>query len=87
FYVPSLIKREFLNIAVSTSGKIPYFAKCLRLYLEKKLYPGIGDDLKSLAVLRTEIIAKCRTEEEKKSAFEHNLKPIIDEILGKLEGR
>ena len=58
FTVPSTIRRGKFTCALSTSGSVPYFAKQLREFLEKKFYPALGDDIESLESMRNEIISK-----------------------------
>lgn len=86
FYVPALVKRGQLLVAVSTSGAVPYFARKLRQYLETKLYPGIGRDLERLKKLRSAILRRTAgSRKEKKEQFEQLLKPEVEQILKKVD--
>lgn len=55
FYVPSILRRGDLLVAVSTSGKVPALARRLREYLQEKLAPGLGEELERLHALRTRL--------------------------------
>ncbi len=86
FYVPSLIRRGQLLVAVSTSGTVPYFARKLRDYLEAKLYADIGLDLERLKKLRTTILRRTGdSRKEKKEQFEQLVKPEVEQILKKVD--
>ena len=88
FYVPSLLKRGKLLLAISTSGTVPYFARELRKFLESKFYPGIEKDLAGLQKLRSEIIEGAKGNGKlKEEKFEQVLKPKIEEIFQKMDGK
>ncbi|RKX73234.1 MAG: bifunctional precorrin-2 dehydrogenase/sirohydrochlorin ferrochelatase [Spirochaetes bacterium] len=87
FYVPSVLRRGDLCIAISTSGVLPYFAKKLRVYLEEKFYPEIALDIERLAVLRREIIAEYRNYKDKQLYFSRIIDPEIEKIFRKIEVR
>lgn len=52
FYVPSMIKRGSLTIAISTDGKSPALAKHLREELEEQIGPEYGQYLEMLSEFR-----------------------------------
>ncbi len=56
FYVPSTLRRGDLQIAISTSGKLPLLARRTRELLEARLDPGIGKDIEELNALREQIL-------------------------------
>jgi siroheme synthase-like protein len=86
FFVPSLIRRGNLQIALSTSGTAPIFAKELRKYFEKKFYPELERDLGDLARLRKDIIQNAGNRGDKGDRrLGEILLPRIEEILGKIE--
>ena len=87
FYVPARIRRGDLQLAVSTSGKVPYFARKLKEYLETVLYADLSLDLEELHLLRRNIIESADTDAEKQSAFEKNLDPKIREMLERIAGQ
>ncbi len=87
FFVPSLIRRGDLQIALSTSGTAPIFAKELRKYFEKKLYPELESDMEDLARLRKDIIQnEGKRGVSKDRRFREILLPKIEEILRKING-
>ncbi len=57
FYVPAIVRRDPLLVAISTSGRTPLLAKHLRRFFDRKLYPGIGTDVEQLGVERDGILS------------------------------
>ena len=57
FYVPAIVNRHPLLVAVSTSGRAPFFAKLFRRFIEKKLYQGVGSDIEDLGRIRASVLA------------------------------
>ena len=55
FIVPSVIRRDDLTVAISTSGLAPAVAKHLRQKLEGILVPEYGGFLRLLGILRPRI--------------------------------
>ncbi len=58
FYVPAMVRRDPLLVAISTSGRAPLFAKRLQRFLDKKLYPGIGTEVEQLGKIRDAVLAE-----------------------------
>ena len=87
FFVPARIIRGDLQVAVSTSGKAPYFARKLKEHLESLLYVELEQDLEKIHASRMNIINTIQDEKEKKRAMRAAIDPIIDEILKSLEGK
>lgn len=58
FYFPAIIQREDLTVAISTAGKSPGFAACLRRKLESVIPQRAGEILDSLAALRAALRPK-----------------------------
>jgi len=58
FFVPAVIRRGELTVAVSTGGKSPLLARRLREKLEKIFPPAYGEFLEYLGWLRREIISQ-----------------------------
>ncbi|MEW6574167.1 MAG: bifunctional precorrin-2 dehydrogenase/sirohydrochlorin ferrochelatase [Bacillota bacterium] len=58
FYVPSVVRRGQLTVAISTGGKIPLLARRLKERLEEVLPPVYGDFLDYLGTVRAEVIAR-----------------------------
>jgi precorrin-2 dehydrogenase / sirohydrochlorin ferrochelatase len=57
FFLPAILKRGELNIAISTGGSSPALARRLREHLEKIIEPEYGVLAEILAELRPEIMA------------------------------
>jgi siroheme synthase-like protein len=86
FFMPSVIRRGDLQIAISTSGKVPYFAMKFREFLQKKIYTGIVNDLQELHQLRKDLLeSKIENPEEKKRRISALLDPRITEIFEKID--
>lgn len=85
FLVPAIVERGGLQIAISTSGKVPYFAGKLRQFLENKFYPELENEIDELYVLRKKIIKGNK--KDKKMKFEELLKPGVDKILEKIDNK
>ena len=86
FYVPAIVRRAPLIVAVSTSGRSPLFAKHLRRYFERKLYAGISSDVEALGEHRDRILADTADLGQKErariisTAQETEVKSILDRI-------
>ncbi len=88
FIVPSVVRRGALQIAVSTSGRVPYFARKLRQYLQDLFYADIGEDLEQLHRLRMDLLRrKFENPDEKMREMSALLDPKIKEILEKMNPR
>lgn len=88
FYVPARVRRGFIQIAISTSGKIPMLARELRKYIEKVIYPGIEKKFLPLSCVRSNIINKYKNhpdqitaQKKKNEELNDTLKPMIENIL------
>ena len=82
FYVPAQVKRGDLQIAVSTSGKLPIFAGRLRKFFDKILPQSIGEEIERLHQIRTRIISESKDDPIlKKKLFQTELEPEIEIIL------
>ena len=55
FIFPSYVKKDDLTIAFSTGGASPAFAKHIRRHFEKIIPNGVGDFLKKMKSLRSEM--------------------------------
>jgi len=85
FFVPSLIRRGDLQIAFSSSGKVPYLTKKLREHFDKKFHRDLGRELKMLHKLRTKIIKETGENQKfKNQKFKEIIEPKINEILKKI---
>jgi precorrin-2 dehydrogenase/sirohydrochlorin ferrochelatase len=83
FYVPSMIRRGPLSIAISTQGECPGFAKLLRKKLEKVIPPLYGDFLVFLGHLRRNVKDTCTDSKLRQSLMKEMLYDGILEELDK----
>ena len=60
FFIPSVVRRGLLTLAVSTGGASPALARRLRMDLEKRVGPEYVDLLNVLERLRAEVLAKVK---------------------------
>jgi precorrin-2 dehydrogenase / sirohydrochlorin ferrochelatase len=74
FYVPAVLQRGYLQIAIGTDGKSPAYAGHLRKKLEKFFTEKHGEFLASLEAIRGFVIEKITDASERKA------------ILGQLAG-
>ncbi|MCF6334225.1 MAG: bifunctional precorrin-2 dehydrogenase/sirohydrochlorin ferrochelatase [Spirochaetales bacterium] len=82
FYVPAQIRRDDIQIAVSSSGKLPMFAGKLREIIENMLPMDIGKELDRLSKIRTEIITSLKDDPDlKKLKLKTVLEPKIEKLL------
>ncbi len=82
FYVPAQVRRGDLQIAISTSGKLPLFAGRLRKFFENILPKSIGEEIERLHQIRTRIITDSKDDPDlKKKRFETELEPEIEILI------
>ena len=82
FYVPAQVKRGDLQIAISTSGKLPLLAGRIRVFLDRIFPQSIGEEVDRLHEIRTGIINDTADNPDlKKSRFEEILVPEIEDLL------
>lgn len=82
FFVPAVLKRGNLSIAVSTGGKSPLLAGKIRARLEQSFGPQYGEFLNILGDLRSCIIHDIKDPKEKREIMEQM---VSDEVLALLE--
>ena len=78
FILPSIINRQDLTIAISTSGKSPALAKKLRKDLEKDFGDEYAELLRIMGAVRAKLLKTAHAPEEHKPLFE---KLIHSDIL------
>jgi len=82
FYLSSVIKKEDLQIAISTAGKSPLLAKALRKYIEALLPDNIGEELEKLHIIRQQIKKEIGNNEAlKRQRMDELIQPLIDQLL------
>lgn len=82
FFVPAVVRRGSLTIAVSTDGKSPMLARKIREELEKSYGPQYAEFLDMLGELREAIIKNVADNEMKREILE---KLVDDMVLGLLK--
>lgn len=70
FYVPSILRRKSLCLAISTEGKSPAFARWLRRQMENYISEEYGEFVEILGEIRPEIKDLSLTSEDKKRLME-----------------
>lgn len=70
FYVPSLVERGDLSIAISTNGKSPALAKKLRKKLEGEFGEGYSGFLELMGRLRERVLQSSLNPKERSRLFE-----------------
>jgi len=75
FFVPAVVKRGDLQIAISTNGRCPAYAALLRKKLEQNFTDKHGEFLIELDVLRKYIIANISDTAERKAL----LKKVVED--------
>jgi len=81
FYVPSILRRNSLCLAISTEGKSPLLAAKLRRELEKFIPEEYGDWVDILGDLREQIKDSDLSIEERRSIFETLVNSDILDLL------
>jgi len=87
FFVPAVVRRGALTIAVSTGGKSPMLARKIREELERAYGPQYGEFLELLGQLRKKVIKNETSEHKKMNRLEELLSEEILDLLkaGSLE--
>jgi siroheme synthase-like protein len=70
FYMPSILRRGDLVIAVSTSGNSPAFARKVRLFLESLIGDDFGLLVELLGELKDEMRSRLKTIEQRRQFIE-----------------
>ncbi len=69
FYLPAVVRRGALALAISTEGQAPAFAGWLRKQFEQLLEPHLGDVLAHYAALRVEMQQRYPDLKERAAAW------------------
>ncbi|MCX5780100.1 MAG: bifunctional precorrin-2 dehydrogenase/sirohydrochlorin ferrochelatase [Firmicutes bacterium] len=85
FYVPSILRRNSLCVAISTEGKSPLLAAKLRRELEEYIPEEYGEWVEILGELRTQIKETDLNIGERKAIFEGLVNSNLLDLL--IEGR
>ncbi len=72
-FIPALIQRDNLQVAISTNGQCPALARRMRLDLEKMITPAYGPLLEHLAAMRRHIIRTLPEAARRKQILERIL--------------
>ena len=70
FYVPSVIRRGPMTVAISSGGCSPAFSRNFSRQLAKQISPSLGDYLELLAAARAEV--RCRIPNDEKRRMKLN---------------
>ncbi|MBZ9936093.1 siroheme synthase CysG [Mesorhizobium sp. BR1-1-16] len=71
FYVPALVNRAPLTVAISTEGAAPVLARHVRARIEQMLAPAIGDLAHLAESLRERVAARIRTSDARRRFWAH----------------
>lgn len=85
FFVPAVVRRGSLTIAVSTDGKSPMLARKIREELEKAFGPQYEEFLDMLGELREDVIRNVSNQDEKREILENFVDDMVLNLLR--EGR
>ncbi len=81
FFVPSVIRRGKLSIAISTSGASPALAAKIRRQLERQFGPEYEEFMEILADLRRQVLAGEADIQQRKQIFSHLVESDILDLL------
>lgn len=82
FHAPAIVRREPLELAIGTSGTVPYLSRKIRMFLEDKFTPEIGHKITEIQKRRAAIITKAAGDEDlKKQLQKQELDPLVEQFL------
>jgi siroheme synthase-like protein len=85
FFVPSVVRRGLLTLAISTSGAVPYLARRLREHLEGRLSPELAREVEELRAVRARLAEEPPA--DRQARLQRELEPRVQRILAGLDGR
>ncbi|MFZ3072813.1 MAG: bifunctional precorrin-2 dehydrogenase/sirohydrochlorin ferrochelatase [Thermodesulfobacteriota bacterium] len=83
FIVPAIVKRGELMIAISTSGKSPYFAKTLRLFLDEVIPREFGVLVNIIGAVRNKLLKQSLKNDKKVGIYAKFMNPVFFALLRK----
>lgn len=81
FYVPAVVRQGSLQMAISTEGKSPLFARRLREIMQEQIGPEYGEFVDMLGDLRERIKETIPNIDERKAIFERLVDSDIMDLL------
>lgn len=85
FFVPATVRRSPLELAIGTSGEVPFLSRKLKKFFESIFPANIGDDIREMKEERDAIIARAANDEIlKKELMANELDPMIEKFIAKI---
>lgn len=81
FFVPSLIRRDSLVIAISTEGRSPLFSRRLREELDELIPQDYGNLVEGLGRMRDYIKSRIADTKSRQAVYKLLLQPAILDLL------
>ncbi|MBT3223983.1 MAG: siroheme synthase, partial [Proteobacteria bacterium] len=73
FYVPSVIHRGPLTVAISSGGCSPAFSRNFRRHLDQHIHPTLGQYMELLAAARAEVKLRLPDDEKRRMKLNSDL--------------
>ncbi|MFC1591013.1 bifunctional precorrin-2 dehydrogenase/sirohydrochlorin ferrochelatase [Thermodesulfobacteriota bacterium] len=86
FFVPAVLRRQSLTVAVATDGKSPLLARILRQMLESIITEDYGDFLEQLGRHRDTIKRCLQDEDQRQKVFDELVSPEVLDLLKQGKG-
>ena len=85
FFVPAVVKRGDLELAVSTTGKAPFLGHHLKEHFDRLLPENIGSLVEEIVNTRASVIKQAGNNETmKKELLEKEMEPLIQQFINLL---
>jgi siroheme synthase-like protein len=82
FHIPATVRQSLLEVAIGTSGEIPYLSHRMKDYFLQKLNPDIDMLLREMQRCRISIITEAANDDSlKKKLMEEKLHPLVENFL------